>query len=107
VKSAHARYEQSQLEQSKQKTTSEKDLKRKIITTEIEEVNKKRLRLQESVTDLVKDADSLSIDAEKKNDMKLLTRSNDLRKVAVAKKNEIRELDNMTKSLILRRDSII
>lgn len=39
--------------------------------------------------------------------MKLLGRSNDLSKVAIRKGTEIKELDEMIQTLILRRDSML
>ena len=46
---------------------------------------KKRNRLQESVCELVKDGDKLSFDAEEKNDLRLLSRSNDSRNLIIVK----------------------
>ena len=78
VRSAQLRHEQFQFETSKEK----KQLKRKIVTNELEQVKQKKIRLQESVCEVVKDADKLSLDAEENNDLRLLSRSNDLRKLA-------------------------
>ena len=60
--------EQFQLETSKEKWASEKQQKRKIITNELEQVKQKKICLQESVCELVKDAGKLSLDAEEIND---------------------------------------
>ena len=70
--------EQFQLETSKEKWASEKQRKRKIITNELEQVKQKKICLQESVCELVKDAGKLSLDAEEKDDLRLLRRSSDL-----------------------------
>ena len=70
--------EQFQLETSKEKWASEKQRKRKIITNELEQVKQKKICLQESVCELVKDAGKLSLDAEEKDDLTLLRRSSDL-----------------------------
>ena len=70
--------EQFQLETSKEKWASEKQQKRKIITNELEQVKQKKICLQESVCELVKDAGKLSLDAEEKDDLRLLRRSSDL-----------------------------
>ena len=107
VKAAQARYEQSQSERAKVKKSSDKDLKRKIVTNELAEVERKKLRLQESTVDLIKDADKLAFETEQKHNIKPLSSSNDLRKIAAAKETEIKELDEMAQSLILRRDSIM
>ena len=47
------------------------NLKRKIISKELEEVNKKKLRLKESVEELVKDFDKLAFEAADKSDFKI------------------------------------
>ena len=82
-------------------------MKRKIVTNELEQIKQKKIRLQESVCGLVKDADKLSLDAEEKNDLRLLSRSNDLQKLANCKRKYIDDLDKWTENLILWRESII
>jgi len=82
-------------------------LKRKIIDTEIAEVRKKKLRLQESIDELIKDADQLALRAEQTSNFKDLGRSNDFRKAANLKKTEIEECLKMEQSLLLRKESII
>ena len=86
TRSARLRYEQFQLETSKEKKATEKQLKRRIITNELEQVKQKKSRLEESVCELVKDAHKLSLDAEEKNYLMLLSRSNVLRKLANCKR---------------------
>ena len=49
-----------------------------LVTNELKEVQQKKICLQESVCELVKHADKLSLDAEEKNDLRLRSRSNDL-----------------------------
>ena len=68
---------------------------------------KKRRYLQSSIDELLKDADTLADKAEKKSDMLMLGRSNDLRRLSKVKKSEIDELDKMEKALVLRRQSVI
>ena len=87
--------EQFQLETSKEKWASEKQQKRKIITNELEQVKQKKICLQESVCELVKDAGKLSLDAEEKNDLRLLRRSSDLGKLANCKRKKIDDLDKL------------
>ena len=82
-------------------------MKRKIVTNELEQIKQKKIRLQESVCELVKDADKLSLDAEEKNDLRLLSRSNDLQKLANCKRKYIDDLDKWTGNLILWRESIL
>ena len=59
VRSAQLRYEQFRLER---------------VTNELKQVKQKKICLQESVCELVKDADKLFLDAEEKNDLRLLSR---------------------------------
>ena len=60
----------------KEKKAAEKQLKRKIVTNKLEQVKQKKIRLQESVCELVKDADKFSLDAEEKNNLRLLSNLN-------------------------------
>ena len=62
----------------KEKKAAEKQLKRKIVTNKLKQVKQKKIRLQESVCELVKDADKFFLDAEEKNDLRLLSNLNDL-----------------------------
>ena len=57
--------------------SAKKEKKRKIVTNELEQVKQRKISLQESICELVKDADKLSLDVEEKNDLRLLSRSND------------------------------
>ena len=107
VSSARSRYMESLEVARNQKKSTDKDLKRKIIDTEIAEVRKKKLRVQESIDQLIKDADQLALRAEQTNSFKDLGRSNDLRKTANLKKAEIEECVKMEQSLLLRKESII
>ena len=68
---------------------------RKVISEEIEEVLKKKRNLQLSIEELLKDADTLADKAETKSDLLMLGRSNDLRRLSIAKKLEIDELINI------------
>ena len=82
VRSTGLRHEQFQLETLKEKKATQKQLKSKIVSSEFEQVKQKKICLQESVFELFKDADKLSLDAKEKNDLRLLCRSNDLQKLA-------------------------
>ena len=54
----------------------------KIVSDEITDVQKKKAHLQESINDLIKDAEKLAFEAETKNDLKFLGRSSDLQKIS-------------------------
>ena len=85
VKAARGRYFE-EIEQKKEENQSKVILKRKIESGEITDVQKKKTYLQEIINDLIKDADKLAFEAETKNDLKLLRRSNDLQKIRNKKK---------------------
>ena len=107
VSSARSRYMESLEVARNQKKLTDKDLKRKIIDTEIAEFRKKKLWVQESIDQLIKDADQLALRAEQTNSFKDLGRSNDLRKTANLKKAEVEQCVKMEQSLLLRKESII
>ena len=65
----------------KEENQSKVNLKRKIVSDKIIDIQKKKACLQESINDLIKNVDKLAFEAETKNDLKLLGRSNDLRKI--------------------------
>ena len=81
VKAARARYFEEIKQKEKEENQSKVNLKRKVRSDEIADLQKEKACLQESINDLIKDADKLVFEAENKNDLKLLRRSNDLRKI--------------------------
>ena len=99
VRSARLRYDQFQLETLKGQKATAKQLKREIVTNELKQVKQKKTFLQESVCELVKDAE--------KNDSKLLSISNDLRKLANCKRKVIADLDKLPNNINLLMESII
>ena len=72
-------------QKKKGENQSKINLKRKVVTNEITDIQKKKARLQESSNDLLKNADKLAFEAETRNDLKWLGRSNDLRKISRTK----------------------
>ena len=107
VATARAQYVKFLNENKKAKNESEKYLKHKFISCEIEEVRKKKLRVQSSIDELIKDADELALKAQETNSFQALGRSNDLRRLAKSKKEDIEECNRIEQSLLLRKDSII
>ena len=96
------------LEQHKnEKKLNEKDLKRKVVGEEINEIEKKKRFLATNIEDLRKDADEYAFNAAKKQDFQLLGRSNDLRSLIKTKEAEIDELNKYEQTLNIRRESII
>ena len=65
VRSARVIHEQFQLKSSEEKKASQKHLKRKIVTNVLNQVNRKKICLQDSFYELVKDSHKLSLNAEK------------------------------------------
>ena len=90
VKAAKARYFEEIEQKKKEENESKVNLKRKIVSDEVTDVQKKKACLEGSNNDLIQDADKLASEAETKNELKLLGRSNDLRKVSRKKKKENR-----------------
>ena len=67
----------------------ETDRERKAVKEELEQTEKKKKRLDSTVTDLEREADQLALDAEKQNKMSMLVKSNALRSKAKEKKGGI------------------
>ena len=78
LKAARARYFEEIKQKKKEENQSKVNLKKKIASDEITDVQNKKVCLQESINDLLKDAGKLAFEAETENDLKLLGRSNDL-----------------------------
>ena len=102
VKAARARYFEEIERKKKEENQSKVNLKRKIVSDEITDVQKKKACLQESINDLIKDVDKLVFEAETKNDWKLLGRPIDLRKISRPKKKELDDLKKIEYDLLLR-----
>ena len=91
------------LEQHKnEKKLNEKDLKRKVVGEEINEIQKKKLFLATNIEDLSKDADEYAFKAAKKQELQLLGRTNDLRSLIKTKEGEIDELNKYEQTLNIR-----
>ena len=69
--------------------------KRKLVTSDIEDVKRKKKRLEASISDLIKEADSVAVQAEEKEDIQLLIKSNDLRRLSQEKGQKVKELEHM------------
>ena len=70
VEAVRGRYFEEIEQKKKEENQSKVNLKRKIVSDEITDVQKKKAYLQESINDLIKDADKLAFEAETKNDLK-------------------------------------
>ena len=107
VKLARGRYDDYREKRKLEKKETDKDLKRKIVRGEIEDIRKKKRFLESSIEQLMKDADKYALNAAKEKDFQILQRSNDLRSLISTKKGEINELDKMEQSLLIRKESIV
>ena len=68
---------------------------------------RRRIFYEDVIKQNVKDADKISVEAEEKQDFKLLSQSNSLRVANAEKVNLICELKKIEAELISRRDSIL
>ena len=64
---------------------TDRERKRKAVKEELEQTEKKKKKLDSTVTDLERGADQLALDAEKQNKMCMLVKSNALRSKAKKK----------------------
>ena len=106
VKLARAQYYAHLEKKKSEQKETEKDLKRRIVDGEIDDIKKRRRFLESSIAQLVKDADQLAVDAATKKDFQILARSNDLRSLVAAKKEEMDGLDKMERSLLDRKEAM-
>ena len=86
----------------KEENQSKVNLKRKIVSDEITDIQKKKACLEENINDLIKNVDKPAFEAETKTDLKLLGRSNDLQKICRTKKKELDDLQKIEHELLLR-----
>ena len=102
VKAARARYFEGIGQKNKEENQSKVNLKRKIVSDEITDIQKKKACLEENINDLIKNVDKPAFEAETKTDLKLLGRSNDLQKICRTKKKELDDLQKIEHELLLR-----
>ena len=107
VKLARGRYDDYKEKNKLEKKETDKDLKRKIVRGEIEDIRKKKRFLESNIEQLMKDADKYALNAAKEKDFQILRRSNDLRSLISTKMGEINELDKMEQSLLIRKESMV
>ena len=89
----------------KEENQNQVNVKRKIVSDEITDVQTKKARLEERINDLITDADKPAFEAETKNDLKLLGRSNDLWKISRTKKKELDDFKKTEHELLLRTEA--
>ena len=107
VRAARSRYEVEQREKRAKKELNAKDLKRKIVSEELDEIRKKKACYVENIDYNIKEVDKVTKEAFEKSDLTLLSRVLDLKKINEEKKLLIAELEKMDAELVARRDSIL
>ena len=105
VKAARARYFKEIEQKMKEENQHKVNVKRKIVSDEITDVQTKKARLEERINDLITDADKPAFEAETKNDLKLLGRSNDPWKISRTKKKELDDFKKTEHELLLRTEA--
>ena len=88
-KFARSHYQFHLDELKRESNETERERKRKAMKEELEQTEKKKKRLDSTVTSLVREADQLALDAEEQNEMSMLTKSNALRSKAKEKRAEL------------------
>jgi len=82
------------LEESKKKAEAEQsDKKRKAVSDQIEELKKKKVRLQQDMSSLEASADTLLTKAETKLAIKYVTEANSLRHTVKEKAEEVKTVE--------------
>ena len=107
VRKARSRYGVFLEEERAKKMLDEKELKRKVVADEIDAVRKKKGVYEAVIKKNKDDADSLCLEAELKQDLRLLSQANSLRNANIEKIKLIDELKKMELDLIKRRDGIV
>ena len=107
VKSSRVRYADALESAKKVKEISTVSLKRKAVSVEVCDIVRRKKLLQASADDLIKEADSYALKAEKKKNLSFIITSNHLRKLSKDNFLQLQELDSLEKILYLKRDSIV
>ena len=106
-KLAHRRYTEHLSARKDNQKAEENSLKRKSIDKEIVLVKKKKQEVEDTIRDLKTDADTLGYEAEKEENMTLLTKANAFRLAAKEKEETLKNLNisllRMEKSIALLR----
>lgn len=106
VKSSRQKYQQSLADKSQMKLTREKSEKEKNLISEIEEINTKVASLEKAISQLKDDSDKFAFEAEKKNDLAILSKSNALKRAALDKEGALGELKTKKAKLIELKERI-
>ena len=102
VKDAHNHYKIELEKQREEKLETQQLLKRKIVDDELKVVKAKQFKLINEIDVLRVDADLLALKAEKLQNFDYLTESNQKKKLAEEKQNEVKKLTKMEEKLSKR-----
>ena len=92
VKASRQRYNQSLADNANLKINKEKNERETNIVSEIQDINVKVSSLEKPIKELQNDADKFTFEAEKKNDLSILSKVNALKRAAIDKKVNLSEL---------------
>ncbi|XP_049270810.1 uncharacterized protein LOC125758087 [Rhipicephalus sanguineus] len=96
VSSARHRYHAHLEEQKRKQQEEANDSKRRLVEDEIDNLRRKKVKLEATVADLTTSADELALKAEETGDVTYIVKSNSLRKTA---KNKTQELLNINEGI--------
>jgi len=88
--------------QRKKAEAEQSDKKRKAVSDQIEELKKKKARLQQDISSLETSADTLLTKAETKHVIKYVTETNNLRRTVKEKAEEVKPVELQQDELMLQ-----
>ena len=106
AKSVRQKYQQSLVDNSKLNMSKEKSKKEMNIISEIQEINIKVASLAKTVSKLKNDADKYAVEAEKMNDLTILSKPNALKRAAIDKEITLGELKSKKVKLLEIKERI-
>ena len=103
---SNPQYQQSLVDKSKLNLNKEKSEKEMNIISEIQEINTKVASLAKTVNELKNDADKYAVEAEKMNDLTILSKPNALKRAAIDKEITLGELKSKKVKLLELKERI-
>lgn len=90
---ARQRYHAYLDDEKKKREETQQTQKRKAVEEEVDQLKKKRIKLQTRISALLTSADELAVEAEATDKISVLAKSNALRKAAKEKEQELMQYD--------------
>ena len=103
ARDASRKYTEDLQNRKKKELIQEKDKKKKSINENIMTLNQRKILLENTITELMKDSDKLTFKTEKKAKSKLLSKSNSLKRAANGKQTELDQCLKERKRLLEER----